>query len=135
MFVNENDDFSLLREKDKSGRDAISWIEELVEDDFDTYEEIMDFLYDHDPGIDSDDEESEDPRKEICRIAEGKGSHHSKLRNSSARSLRNLYQVTKSCSLEQSTIILSNFLFPIYGRKKTSQILAQFSCFCLVMVK
>ena len=58
IFVNENDDFSLLREKDKSGRDAISWIEELVEEDFDTYEEIMDFLYDHDPGIDSDDEES-----------------------------------------------------------------------------
>ena len=62
IFVNENDDFSLLREKDKSGRDAISWIEELVEEDFDTYEEIMDFLYDHDPGIDSDDEES---RKKI----------------------------------------------------------------------
>ena len=76
MFVNENDDFSLLREKDKSGRDAISWIEELVEEDFDTYEEIMDFLYDHDPGIDSDDEESEDPGKEICRIAEGKSSHY-----------------------------------------------------------
>jgi len=77
MFVNENDDFSLLREKDKSGRDAISWIEELVEEDFDTYEEIMDFLYDHDPGIDSDDEEIDDPRKEICRIAEGKGFHKS----------------------------------------------------------
>jgi len=72
MFVNENDDFSLLREKDKSGRDAISWIEELVEEDFDTYEEIMDFLNDHDPGIDSDEEENDDPRKEICRIAEGK---------------------------------------------------------------
>ena len=71
-FVNESDDFSLLREKDKSGRDAVSWTEELVEQDFDKYEDIMDFLYDHDPGIDSDDEEIDDPRKEICRIAEGR---------------------------------------------------------------
>ena len=71
-FTNESDDFSLLREKDKSGRDAVSWVEELVEKDHDKYEEIMDFLYDHDPGIESDDDEADDPRKEICKIAEGK---------------------------------------------------------------
>ena len=71
-FTNESDDFSLLREKDKSGRDAVSWVEELVEKDHDKFEEIMDFLYDHDPGFESDDDKADDPRKEICKIAEGK---------------------------------------------------------------
>lgn len=61
-YINRDDDFFIIRQVDKSGRNSIQWcrymLEHADEGHVDEFNEIYEFLTDHDPGV--EDEESED---------------------------------------------------------------------------
>jgi hypothetical protein len=62
-YINRDDDFLIIRQTDKTGQNSIQWcrhlLEESSEEDYEL-EEILEFLIDHDPETDSQDEAEED---------------------------------------------------------------------------
>ena len=62
-YINRADDFSIISMRDKSGRSALECCEEIFDESQDSeIETILEFLTDHDPGL--DEEFEEDPEND-----------------------------------------------------------------------
>ena len=58
-YINREDNFQIIRQRDRMGKNSLEWCQFLVEsgpnNKREEYEEILEFLNDHDPGVTDDD--------------------------------------------------------------------------------